>query len=455
MTERIVIVGGGLAGVRSGERLREMGFDGEIVIVSAERHLPYHRPALSKEVITGELHWSDLGLATAPELDAQWRMGVMASGLDTSTRTVSLPGGEELRYDGLVIATGVDSRHLDGVPRHDPRVHQLRTLDDAVGIRKAMSSSQGQVVVIGGGFIGAEIAASIRHMGREVAVVIRGKALLGGAIGEEFGNLVTQMHRDHGVRLASGVKILHWVRQAGGIAIHLSDGQVLFAAAVVLAVGATPSVAWLRGSGLELSDGVLCEQSCHVVGADDVVAAGDVARWPNHRFGGVVRRVEHYIHAVEMARAAAENLLVGRAHARPFTPVPRFWTEQYGMRVQGSGIPKLGTDTTPLGRGVTGFVADGRLVGMVGLDAPNAMIRHGHELRRQTALDRERVDVLSVPPTRAPGPQPVPPPPPTLRDAAPFTEQLPPVREPVPAGAPPREPQGRPDLVWALPAPRR
>ncbi|MFJ6671556.1 FAD-dependent oxidoreductase [Actinosynnema sp. NPDC091369] len=390
--ERVVIAGGGLAGLRAGERLRELGFRGEIVIVSAERHLPYHRPALSKEAINGELVASDLRLTISRELNAVWRLGTAATHLEPDRHVVGLPGGEELRYDGLVIATGVEPRHLAGAPRQDPRIHVLRTVDDAIAIKRAINATQGLVVVIGGGLIGCEMAASVKTMGRDVAIVSRSSTLLGSAVGKNIADTVTEAHRVRGVRMAMGVKIRHWVRQAGGVAIHLSDGQVFFAAVVVIAVGASPSVAWLRGSGLVLEDGVLCDPTCHVVGGSDIVAAGDVARWPNLRFGGQPRRVEHWLNAVEMGRAAAENLLAGRDSSRPFTPVPRFWTEQYGMRIQGSGLPAMGKDTTTLAgsqkdhRTITGFIDDGRLVGMVGLDAPTAMIKLSTELWRQNRV---------------------------------------------------------------------
>ncbi|MGW4113951.1 FAD-dependent oxidoreductase [Actinosynnema sp. NPDC004786] len=390
--ERVVIAGGGLAGLRAGERLRELGFRGEIVIVSAERHLPYHRPALSKEAVNGELIPSDLRLTISRELNAVWRLGTAATHLEPDRHVVGLPGGEELRYDGLIIATGVEPRHLAGAPRQDPRIHVLRTVDDAIAIKQAINSTQGLVVVVGGGLIGCEMAASVKTMGRDVAIVSRSSTLLGSAVGRTIADTVTEAHRSRGVRMAMGVKIRHWVRQAGGVAVHLSDGQVFFAAVVVIAVGASPSVAWLRGSGLVLEDGVLCDPTCHVVGGTDIVAAGDVARWPNLRFGGQPRRVEHWLNAVEMGRAAAENLLAGREDSRPFTPVPRFWTEQYGMRIQGSGLPAMGTDTTTLAgsrkdhRTITGFINDGRLVGMVGLDAPTAMIKLSTELWRQNRV---------------------------------------------------------------------
>jgi NADPH-dependent 2,4-dienoyl-CoA reductase/sulfur reductase-like enzyme len=438
--ERVVIVGGGLAGLRAGERLRELGFNGELMILSAERHKPYHRPALSKEVITGELNPRELGFKISDEMDATWRLGVPAESLDTSRRVVGLPGGEEVRYDGLIIATGVESRHMPGAPRQDERVHVLRTVDDAIAIRNSIASTQGLVVVIGGGLIGCEIAASVRGMGRDVAIINRSDTLLGGATGKVIGDYVTDTHRAKGTRLALGVKILHWMRQANGIAIHLSDGQVLFAAVVVLAVGSVPSVSWLRGSGLVLEDGLMCETSCHVVGGTDIVACGDVARWPNLRFGGVQRRVEHWLNAVEMGRAAAENLLVGRESSRPYTPVPRFWTEQYGMRIQGAGLASLATDTTTLSqptgdhRTITGFIKDGKLVAMVALDSPGALIRLSPQLFQQNTVTRpSREETLTQHLQRREQPQP--------QAEAPRQEV--PQERPVPQEPPRREPQPR------------
>ncbi|WP_433262227.1 FAD-dependent oxidoreductase [Actinosynnema sp. CS-041913] len=464
--ERVVIAGGGLAGLRAGERLRELGFRGEIVIVSAERHLPYHRPALSKEAINGELNASDLRLTISRELNAIWRLGTAATHLEPDRRVVGLPGGEELGYDGLIIATGVEPRHLQGAPRQDQRIHVLRTVDDAIAIKQAINSTQGLVVVVGGGLIGCEMAASVKSMGRDVAIVSRSSTLLGSAVGKNIADTVTEAHRARGVRMAMGVKIRHWMPQAGGVAIHLSDGQVFFAAVVVIAVGASPSVAWLRGSGLVLEDGVLCDPTCHVVGGTDIVAAGDVAQWPNLRFGGRPRRVEHWLNAVEMGRAAAENLLAGRESSRPFTPVPRFWTEQYGMRIQGSGLPAMGKDTTTLAgsqkdhRTITGFVDDGRLVGMVGLDAPTAMIKLSTELWRQNRVTvsgpRRRPQHLAPPdqlaePRRTPQPVPYEAPPtrfdspPAGGDAAPSRFDAPPTHFEVPSRPEPEPERYEPD----------
>ncbi|GGM71880.1 ferredoxin reductase [Longimycelium tulufanense] len=384
------MVGGGLAGLRAAERLRELGFDGRLTIFGSERHGPYHRPALSKGMLTGEEHPRDVSLPSYCELDAVWRLNSPVRHLDPRRRLLQLPGGETVRYDGLVIATGVEPRHLEGAPFQDPRVHMLRTLDNSITLQRNIAASRGPVVVIGGGFTGCEVACSMVDIGREVAIVGRSAPLLGNVLGKDLGGRLTDLHRHHGVRLALGVRILHWVPQRYGIALHLSDGQFILAAAVVVSVGSVPSVSWLRGSDLVLEDGVLCEATCHVVGATDVVAAGDVARWPNLRFDNTPRRVEHWLNAVEMGRHAAESLLAGSRDARPFTPMPRFWSEQHGVRIMAAGMPKLGTDTIPLtapdrgDRVVTGYVREGRLIGIVGLDNPRAVLAWTDELERQT-----------------------------------------------------------------------
>ncbi|HEX3781501.1 MAG TPA: FAD-dependent oxidoreductase [Pseudonocardiaceae bacterium] len=400
--ERIVIVGAGLAGLRAAEALRDQKFTGELIIVGAETRRPYHRPALSKQLLTGELRAADLALHSYVRLAAQWRRGTSALRLDTRRRVVELPGEEELRYDGLVIATGVQQRHLAGAPRHDPRVHVLRTIDDATALQRTLRSRPPErVVVIGGGFTACEVAATARELGREVTIVSRPKTLLGKVLGRETGERIARLHRSHGVGLALGAEVVHWIAQPRGIALHLSDGQVLLAGCVVLAVGSTPAVQWLRGSGLTLEDGVLCRPSCHVVGASDVVAAGDVARWPNLRFEAVPRRAEHWLNAAEMGRAAAASLLAGPVDALPFIPLPRFWSEQHGVRLQVAGMPTLGKETIRLaGRAsrpkVLGHLRNGRLIGVTAWDSPPEMLRWSAELERELLRPTPSTSIVPV-----------------------------------------------------------
>ncbi|WP_199431721.1 NAD(P)/FAD-dependent oxidoreductase [Qaidamihabitans albus] len=380
--DRIVIAGAGVAGLRAAERLRELGFDGELVLIGDEPRRPYHRPSVSKQLITGAARPVDMTLKSYTELDARWRLGTRATHLDTTQHVVHLPGGEELWYDGLVVATGVVPRHLPGSPRHDPRVRVLRTAEDAAAVRRALAASNKAAVVIGGGLIGCEFAASMRQMGRDVTLVGHARAPLY-RFGPRIAASVTELHRQHRAGLAMNTAVRHWISTKETFGLHLTNNQLVVASCVVLAIGSVPAVDWLRGSGLTLDDGVLCEPTLFATGAEDVVVAGDVARWPNLRFDDEPRRVEHWLNAVESGRAAAENLLAGRGQARPFTPLPRAWSSLYEVRLQTIGLPALAEDTVRLADGVTGFVRAGELVGACGWDRPKAMLYWTAELDRR------------------------------------------------------------------------
>ncbi|MGH3879954.1 MAG: NAD(P)/FAD-dependent oxidoreductase, partial [Actinophytocola sp.] len=394
--ERIVVVGAGLCGLRAAERLRELGFEGDVIILGDEASPPYHRPALSKQLLQGSMRPDDLLLPAYQNVNAKWRLSTPVQYLLPRSRTLRLPGDEELKYDGLIIATGVEARRQNEVPYEDPRVLVLRTMTDALDMERVLSENRGgPVAVIGGGFTGCELASSLRHMGREVTLIGRGKNLLGNVLGQDLGEWLTKMHTDHGVDLALGNSVKRWAPREDGVALQLSDGSTMLAACVLVATGTVPSTAWLRGSGLPLDNGVVCEATTHVVGAEDVVAAGDVAQWPNIRFDNVPRRIEHWLNAIEMGRAAAENLLAGRAAAKPFTPMPRFWTEQYGVRIQAAGVPKLGPEIVALGSPtdgtgtVVGYAKEGRLMGVVGVDCPASVISWTDSVAKQNPVPGE------------------------------------------------------------------
>lgn len=379
--ERVVVAGAGVAGLRAAERLRELGFAGELTIIGAERHASYSRPALSKQFLSGDLRARDLVLPSYVDLDAEWRLRTPIQRLDPVRRLVYVHGEQPTPYDGLVIATGVRPRALPGAPLRHHRVHMLRTIDDATALQGSLNGSDKPCVIIGGSFTACELASTLRELGREVIVVSRSPTLMSGPLGPAVGDAITRMHQDHGVTIWFGTEVRNWVPGTWGVGLHLTNGKFVVAGAVVLAVGGVPETDWLFGSGLDLSDGVLCEPTCHVAGASDVVAAGDVARWPNRRFGSAPRRIEHWLNAVEMGRAAAENLLAGRDAATPFEPMPRFWSEQYGVRFQAAGIPGLGRRFVRLsgdvrsGAGVLGYFARDALVGVLGRESPRAMLR--------------------------------------------------------------------------------
>lgn len=355
----VVVVGASLAGLRAVEALRARGFDGRLVWVGGEPHEPYDRPPLSKEILRGE--WEPARIALARDglaaLGAELRFGVRAEALDTAARRVRLAGGEALAYDGLVIATGAAARRLPGQPAL-AGVHVLRTLDDALAIRDALAAGP-RVVVVGGGFIGAEVAASCRQRGLAVTMVEALGNPLEAALGPELGALFAGLHGDHGVRLETGAAVAA-LEGAGRVErVRLADGRTLEADLVVVGIGVRPETGWLEGSGLTLRDGVVCDARCRA--APGIVAAGDVARWPHPRYGEL--RIEHWTHAVEQAGAAVAALLDGDA-APVFAPVPYVWSDQYDAKLFVAGRPRAGD----LLRVVEGSLAERRFVALFGRD---------------------------------------------------------------------------------------
>lgn len=345
---RIVVAGGGLAGLSAAARLRERGFDGELLLVGEEERRPYSRPPLSKQFLAGDLRGEELQFRAEAELDAHWLLDTRMVGLDPARRAVELRGGEMLPFEGLVIATGVDAKRLPEPPIFSDRVRTIRTLADAERVQHAMHTAKVRhVVVLGGGFVGCELACTARDHGMDVTLVVHSAPLLRRVLGSRVGEVVGGIQRRAGVDLRLGTEITEWTETADGLRLRLDDGEVLECDFVVLGLGSVPRTEWLRGSGLDVSDGVLCDQTCHAVDlggrpVPGVVAAGDVARWPNLRFDATPRRVEHLIHAVEMGQHAADSLLKGPERAERFTPVPRFWSEQHGVRIQAAGVPALG-----------------------------------------------------------------------------------------------------------------
>lgn len=335
----VVVVGASLAGLRAVEALRERGFDGRLVWVGAERHAPYDRPPLSKEILRGEWEPERIALARGgvEAFEAELRFGVRAEALDIISRRVELAGGERIGFDGLVIATGAAARRLPGQPELEG-VHLLRTLDDALTIRDALAKRP-RVAVVGGGFIGAEVAASCRQLGLEVAMIEALGNPLEQALGPALGALFAGLHREHGVDLVTGARVEELEGTSRVERVRLADGRRLDADLVIVGIGVRPETGWLEGSGLELRDGVVCDERCRA--APGVVAAGDVARWRHPRWGEL--RLEHWSHAVEQARAAVAALLDGDT-TPPFAPVPDVWSEQYGTKLQVAGRPLAGDE---------------------------------------------------------------------------------------------------------------
>jgi NADPH-dependent 2,4-dienoyl-CoA reductase/sulfur reductase-like enzyme len=341
----IVVVGGSLAGLRAAEELRRQGFDGTLTVVGDEPHRPYDRPPLSKQVLAGDWDPSRTDLTVMADggldaLDVDWMLGTRAASLDVAERVVTLAGAStgRLAFDGLVIATGATPRTLPG---HGDLagIHTLRTLDDCLAVRSVLEASPRRVVVVGAGFIGAEVAATCRSRGLEVTLVEMLPVPLERAIGGEVGALTADIHRDHGVdvRLGVGVARIDGVDRVEQV--QLADGSVLEADLVVVGIGVAPNTAWLDGSDLTLDNGVVCDAAC--LAAPGIVAAGDVARWPSPRFGSALR-IEHWDNAVTMGAHAARTLLADLAGSgespEVYDPVPWFWSDQYDRKIQLAGL---------------------------------------------------------------------------------------------------------------------
>jgi len=366
--ETIVVVGASLAGLRTTEALRREGHTGPIVVVGDEPVMPYDRPPLSKQFLKGEWEVDKLALrhGVADDPGVEWRLGRRAEALDPAAKRLTLDGGEALDFDGLVIATGARARTFPSVPPR-PGVFVLRSLAHAEALRSALDSAS-RVAVIGAGFIGMEVAASCRERGLDVSVVEFLETPLVRGLGTTLGNHVAGVFRGHGVELHCGVAVKGFLGEQRVHGLALEDGREIEADVVVVGIGATPNTGWLEGSGLEIDDGVVCDESG--AAADDIVAVGDVARWWDRRTGRLTR-VEHWTGAVEQAGHAARRLLHGSA-AGAFDHVPYVWSDQFALRIQIAGEVRdgdemeVGLGSLEEGRCLVLFGRDGVLTGAVG-----------------------------------------------------------------------------------------
>lgn len=342
----VVVAGGSLAGLRAAQALRDAGHAGRIVMVGEEPHEPYDRPPLSKQVLAGTWDPGRTVLADAARLDAlgvELLAGVRATALDAPARRVTLEDGTAVEGDAVVLATGARPRTLPGAGAV-PAARVLRTLEDAAGIRAAVEAAGPgcAVVVVGAGFIGSEVAATCKGLGCAVTVLEALETPLEPALGELVGAAIGALHTRHGVTLRTGVTVSA-IRPssgaAGGADVALGDGEVLHGDVVVVGIGVVPNTEWLEGSGVELANGVVCDEA--LFAADGVVAAGDLCRWRwRHNGEDELVRIEHWEVAAQAGAAAARSLLAGRRTAPPFDPVPYFWSDQYGLRVQVLGRPE-------------------------------------------------------------------------------------------------------------------
>ena len=373
----VAIIGASLAGLRSAQELRAQGYDGEVVLVGEELHKPYDRPPLSKAFLAGTASRESLDLLDSPDLDAlalTWRLGVRAERLDHGR--ILLSDGSSLEPDGVVIATGGRARTLPGFEG----VHTLRTLDDALALRDALAGSP-RVVIIGAGFIGAEVASTCRSLGLDVTVLEALPAPLAPVLGPELAAVCAELHVSGGTALRCGVGVDGLVTAGGRVTgVRLADGTELPADVVVVGVGMIPATEWLDGSGLTVDNGVVCDSGL-VTALPNVVAVGDVARYASD---GRSRRHEHWTNATEQAPVAVANLLAG-ATVRSYVPSGYVWSDQYSARLQLAGHPSPEdavsyVDGSPAdGAFVATYLRDGETVGVFAMNNAKLFNR----LRRQ------------------------------------------------------------------------
>jgi 3-phenylpropionate/trans-cinnamate dioxygenase ferredoxin reductase component len=375
MTTRagIVIVGGGLAAARTAEQLRRAEYSGPITIVSDESHLPYDRPPLSKQVLRSEVDDTTLKPAEFyQESDITLLLGTAARSLDTAAQTVTLADGRMLPYDELVIATGLVPKRIPSFPDLEG-IRVLRSFDESLALRKHAGSAR-RAVVVGAGFIGCEVAASLRGLNVDVVLVEPQPAPLAAVLGEQIGALVARLHRAEGVDVRCGVGVAEVLGVGHVEKVVLSDGTELGADLVVVGVGSRPATGWLEGSDVEIDNGVVCD-SVGRTGTPHVWSIGDVASWRN--IVGHQVRVEHWSNVADQARVLVPALL-GQQPPTAVT-VPYFWSDQYDVKIQCLGEPAAG-DTVHVveddGRKFLAyFERDGIVTGVVGAGMPGKVMK--------------------------------------------------------------------------------
>ncbi|MFI6843425.1 NAD(P)/FAD-dependent oxidoreductase [Kitasatospora sp. NPDC050467] len=385
-TDQVVVVGAGLAGAQCASGLRRGGWQGRIVLVGEEPHVPYDRPPLSKEVLLGKADATTLDIDFA-HLGIEVLTGRRATGL---TPGLLHTDGGDLPYGALVIATGATPRVLPGAER----AHLLHTLDDALALRALLRPGL-RLVLVGAGWIGAEVATAARTAGCEVTVVEAGPAPVPGALPTEIGRAMAAWYAEAGVELRCGAAVA--AVEPG--AVLLADGSHLPADEVVVGIGARPATDWLAGSGVELdaAGAVLVDERLRT-GLPGVYAAGDCASYPSARTGGRLT-VQHWDHALQSGEAAASAVLGADA---PYDPVPYFWSEQFGRMVQyvgrhddGDELVWRGSPADPTWAVL--WLRDGALRALLTVDRPRDLTQGRRLVERATVLDRARAADPAVP----------------------------------------------------------
>lgn len=368
---RIAIVGASLAGLRAAEQLRAEGFQGQLTIIGDEPYEPYDRPPLSKQVLLGSVPAEHTALPQQGILNAEWKFGVAAVGLDFRSKRIHLADGQEVDFDRLLIATGTRARPwpnekeaaLDGM-------FVLRTCDDAGQLRERFAARPKRVLIIGAGFTGSEIASACCELGLKVTVTERGAFPLVGALGGVIGAVAADIQRQHGVDLRCNTTVSELIGDEQGrlCGARLSDGSQLDVDVAVVALGALRNTEWLQGSGVAAGPlGVTCDAGCRAfdmngIVTDDIFVAGDVARFPHPLYEYQLITLEHWGNAVAQAEIAAHNMISLEIDRRPHISVPAFWSSQFNVSIKSVGVPNF-ADKVAI---VQGSVEERRFVAIYG-----------------------------------------------------------------------------------------
>ena len=397
---KVVIVGASMGGLRTAESLRRSGFAGEITLIGAERHPPYNRPPLSKDLLAND---KDLAAVAFPikeqELGAEFLLGEVATSLSLADQLVNLASGKSISFDYLVAATGLRSRQIS-FP-NDLRFGRfsLRTYDDAKALRKAVTPGS-SVVILGAGFIGLELAATLRKLGCAVDIVAIESTPLAPVLGEEFGAEVRRRHEAEGIRFYLQRTVDDLIGEERVQGVRLDDGEIINCSILIEAVGSLPNTEWLEGNELDLTNGVLTDQSLRGMcedgtSMDELFVVGDIARFPYSHHQLAPRRIEHWNIPIESAKRVGREIA---HHSAPgsvedfvmgehFNPLPSFWSDQFAMSILSYGEPKLADQVTLLEGDlatefVFGYRRKGELVGVAGI----GMRREVNKLRGEIRL---------------------------------------------------------------------
>lgn len=377
----VLVVGASIAGLSTAESLRHKGFSGSLTVLGAEPHLPYDRPPLSKQVLSGTWKTEQAFLRQPTELsssDIEFVVNDPAVGLDPESHTVHTTSGRVLRADAIVVATGLQPRTLPGQDGLTG-VHVLRTLDDAMALRADLVAFR-RLVVVGDGVLGAEIAATARGMGLAVTMAGPQSAPLASQFGSLVAEQLAQLHSERGVDLRLGAAVTGLDGLHGRVTgVRLDNGDVVPADVVVVAFGSTPATGWLASSGLEIDDGLVCDSHCRA--AEGVYAAGDVARWHHNKLDAL--RLENRTNAIDQARSVAATIL---GHDQPYNPIPYFWTDQFDTKIQVHGMLSADAEVTI----VEGAIAQRRFVALYHQDGVATGVL-GWNMPKQTRMRRQEI----------------------------------------------------------------